>query len=137
MNLPLAIIIDMTKTCVVIPVYITIALVVAISLWFFFSPRVSLIEKTAVICLLSGLWLYSDATARNWQRVTLPDGKTMIMDLYVHGQQYAMITSILGLILMLASVALTIFDWRRKRTKIQQFSPPNPHSPSAQGVGGC
>ena len=118
MNLPLAIVIDMTKTSVVIPIYITIALVVAISLWFCLSPRVSLIEKTAVMCLLSGFWLYSDATSRNWQRVTLPGGKTMIMDLYVHGHLYATVTSILGVILILSSVALAIFDWRRKRNKI-------------------
>ncbi len=160
MNLPLAIIIDMTKPSVAIPIYVAISLVIVLFLWFLISQRVPFIDKCIVLSLITGLWLYSDATARNWQKVTLPNGRTTIMDFYVHGHTYIVATSILGIFLILVSVALAVFDWRRKRTKIQPSSPgtgglaglsagrpflpsirkqtvpPNPHSPSAQGAGG-
>jgi len=100
MNIPLAIITDMTKPSAAISVYVAIALVIVLFLWFSATRRVPPTDKSIVLCLTIGLWFYSDATARNWQKLTLQNGKTMIMDLYVQGHAYAMVTSILGVILM-------------------------------------
>lgn len=129
MTSTLAIVINMTQPSIAIAVYIAIAVVIIFLLWFFLNPRKSILEKLAVLCMLAGIWFYSDSDARHWHTVVLPNGKSIFADLPVHGYTYRITTALLGVIFVLSGIVLAVLDWRWKRNKIHPVDTPNTHSP--------
>jgi hypothetical protein len=136
MTSTLAIVINMTQPSIAIAVYIAISAVIIFLLWFLLNPRESILKKIAVLCMLAGIWFYSDSDARQWHTVIMPNGKSIFADLPVHGYTYRITTALLGAILVLSSIILAVLDWRWKRNKIHPGDTPNTCSRAPQGFGG-